>query len=128
MKKGAVPIPYIIALLLGIAVVAILGYWFFVLGGTIGGEITLERCRTRAHTYCATWQATGYATYENKPATLRGWFSDTYPACESYEASFGFTGDDVVEDKEACQLLLGAETGGTSNGGLEGPTFEDEEM
>ena len=81
-RKGAVPIPYIIALLLGIAVVSILGYWFFVLGGQWGVEVTLQRCNTMAMTYCTTWRtaAYGYDKTEDEDGTGRpnivGWFYD----------------------------------------------------
>jgi hypothetical protein len=43
MARGEVPISYIIALILGVAVVAIIGYWFFVVQGQGGGEMTLDR-------------------------------------------------------------------------------------
>ena len=81
-KKGAVPIPYIIALLLGIAVVSILGYWFFVLGGQWGMEVTLQRCNTRAMTYCTTWRTAAYGYDKNEEGSgtgkpnIVGWFFD----------------------------------------------------
>ncbi len=107
MSKGAVPIPYIIALLLGIAVVAILGYWFFVLGGQWGGEVTLATCRTRAHTYCAGWQALAYAYDEDTGEPTVRWFSDNYPACNSYNAAIGFSEkDDADTDRTACENIL----------------------
>lgn len=92
MKKGSVPIPYIIALLLGIAVVAILGYWFFVLGGQWGGEVTMQRCRSKAVTYCTTWQSNGYATTTDGDPDLGGvigakWFSKTTTTADvAYDA------------------------------------------
>ncbi len=97
MKKGAVPVPYIIALLLGIAVVAVLGYWFFVLGGQIGGEVTLQNCKSKATIYCNSWQTNGYAPTNagdpNVPLIGEKWFvkttatsGDAYaPACSTHD-------------------------------------------
>jgi hypothetical protein len=95
MKKGAVPVPYIIALLLGIAVVAVLGYWFFVLGGQVGGEVTLQNCKSKATIYCNSWQTNGYAKTDddvpNVPLIGEQWFAksteteDAYaPACSTH--------------------------------------------
>ncbi len=95
MKKGAVPVPYIIALLLGIAVVAVLGYWFFVLGGQIGGEATLQNCKSKATIYCNSWQTNNYAKTltgdPDVPLIGEKWFAksteteDAYaPACSTH--------------------------------------------
>lgn len=56
MKK-AVAIPYVIALIIGVIVVAVLAYWFIVAsgkGGTIG--VTAE-CRARMLDMCLTGEA-----------------------------------------------------------------------
>jgi len=58
MKKG-IAIPYIIALILGIAVVALIGYWFFVLGGRIPGQATLTSCQSKEVAWCGEWARTG---------------------------------------------------------------------
>ncbi len=114
-NKGAVPIPYIIALLLGIAVVAILGYWFFVLGGQWGGEVTSETCRTRALTYCTGWQLVGYGYDDDTEEPDVRWFSEVYPECESYETTLYFSGKTNAEtDKAACQTILTGGNGGTT--------------
>jgi hypothetical protein len=114
-NKGSIPIPYIIALLLGIAVVAILGYWFFVLGGQWGGEASIDTCRTRAHTYCVEWQTYGFVG--TTEPDIVNWFGDKYPSCRTYEkdATIGFSGGssdlnipgDVTNDIGACQRILG---------------------
>ncbi len=59
MRKG-VAIPYIIAVLLGIAVIGIIGYWFFFLGGSLGGEVSAQDCNRKLVTYCSIWLAQGY--------------------------------------------------------------------
>lgn len=109
-KKGAVPVPYIIALLLGIAVVAILGYWFFVLGGEWGGEVTIQRCRTRAHTLCSSWMTAGWSTVDvdgvDTPSV--GWFVDKYPDCATFAPELGFSsGTSASTDQAACEEILG---------------------
>ena len=53
MKK-AVAIPYIIALIIGVIVVAVLGYWF-ISSGIIGNKIGTEaQCTARKTEYCTT--------------------------------------------------------------------------
>jgi len=115
MKKGAVPIPYIIALLLGIAVVAILGYWFFVLGGQWGGEVTLQRCKTMAHTYCSSWKAVAYRADGDNPSI--GWFVEHYPTkahedCVTLHGILEGDDDDPVDldlyESECENILAGA--------------------
>lgn len=66
MRKGAIPVPYIIALILGIVVVGLLAYWFFVLGGRIGGQASESECRAKENIYCSTWSTTDY-DLDNKP-------------------------------------------------------------
>ena len=106
-KKGAVPVPYIIALLLGIAVVAILGYWFFVLGGARAEEMNLQKCTTRAHTYCSRWRTAGWALDNAGDPTI-GWFEDEYPRCEAFASQLGFSGrTNTATDQTACEEALG---------------------
>jgi hypothetical protein len=112
MKKGAVPIPYIIALLLGIAVVAILGYWFFVLGGEWGGEMNLQKCTVRAHTYCSSWQLGNYGNSETEVPTP-GWYAIVYPKCAAFASELGFSDGSgstghFAGDISACGTVLGA--------------------
>jgi len=74
VRKGAIPVPYIIALILGIVVVGLLAYWFFILGGKIPGQASEAECRIKENQYCTAWSATGYAT---KPGDLD--FSEACP-------------------------------------------------
>jgi len=131
-KKGDVPIPYIIALILGIAIVAVIGYWFFVLSGLWGVQVSLENCQTRAHTYCSGWQLSGYGirdvmcadnpdtpedesknVCDTKPTV--GWFEDQgdNSKCAPYLSTLGFSGKtSATTDKAACQTILGGGGGG----------------
>ena len=115
--KGAIPISYIVALLLGIAVIGIIGYWFFFLGGEIGGEVTLNTCRSRAYTYCASWQAIGYSKDSSTcEPDIVGWFSESYQRCISHEDDLGFR-TSCPGNQDACKIILGTADIG---GGIEG--------
>jgi len=58
--KGALPVPHIVAILIGLAVVGLLGYWFFVLSGKFGSEAGEKECMTRIYTACARWREAGF--------------------------------------------------------------------
>lgn len=98
MKKGQIPIPYIIALLLGIAVVAILGYWFFVLGGRIPGQVSETWCNTKKNQYCTEWFQAGFpTTMSERPG---GGWSSYAPGC---------TDIGIYAGLDDCKTLLGVE-------------------
>lgn len=54
MRKAAMPVPYIIALIIGVIVVAVLGYWFISSGGKGSNIGTEAECTARKAEYCAT--------------------------------------------------------------------------
>jgi len=58
-KKGAVPIPYIIALVLGVIVIALIAYWLFFSGGQFGTVITEKACEAKKMGYCSNWKIKG---------------------------------------------------------------------
>ncbi len=64
-KKGAIPIPYIIALILGIVVLAIVAYWLFFSSGQFGGTISEASCRAKKMAYCNAWRINGWAEKPN---------------------------------------------------------------
>jgi hypothetical protein len=66
LKNKGIVVPYIIALILGIAVIGLLGYWFFVLGGRFGGEAHVTDCDAMMTSYCQEWKNACY-NIENKP-------------------------------------------------------------
>jgi hypothetical protein len=59
MRKG-IAVPYVIALILGIIVVGVIGYWFFVLGGKGGGTGTETACQAKLVSFCTQWSLKGY--------------------------------------------------------------------
>lgn len=82
MEKGDVPIPYIIALILGIAIVAILAYWFFSTGGKFTNTISQADCSARQMQWCAQWKAAG-SPAPSKTGTIKP-FSEPCPASGTY--------------------------------------------
>jgi len=89
MRK-AVAIPYVIALILGVIVIGILGYWFFTQGGkTIGAGVRVE-CQGKLFSYCVSWQAAGI---DNPPDV--GKFDWTN--CEDVKT--------IAKDVEYCKKL-----------------------
>lgn len=89
--KG-VAIPYIIALILGLAVVAVLGYWFFFLSGRLAGSEGIE-CESKLVSYCQAWKALGYT--EDKRPIGRNW-----TGCESLVA------DGIEPTKDECTTYV----------------------
>lgn len=58
-KIGAVPVPYIIALVLAIIVIALIAYWLFFSGGEFGRIIAEKGCEAKKLAYCNEWKTTG---------------------------------------------------------------------
>ncbi len=59
MKKG-VAVPYIIAILLGVGVIGLIGYWLFASGGQFGEGAATQQCRSDFQIVCTEWAGTGY--------------------------------------------------------------------
>jgi len=59
-NKGEMPIPYIIALILGVIVLGLLAYWLYT--GGLGFDKTIHEstCRTKVGFYCSTWKTNSY--------------------------------------------------------------------
>lgn len=92
MGRKGVAVRYIIALILGIAAVGLLGYWFFVLGGKLGGEAVTTECRAKQVSYCQAWKALNYG--------------DVKPI----EPDWGTCTPVSTSDASECQTLLGETT------------------
>ncbi len=54
MSKGELPVPHIIALVIGVAALALLGYWFFSTGGKLGSQTTATVCDSKFVQFCLT--------------------------------------------------------------------------
>lgn len=60
--KGALPVPYIVALVIAIIVIAVLVYWFVVLRGQGTSAVTLALCQGKLVNYCSQWSRCNYET------------------------------------------------------------------
>lgn len=67
MQK-AVAIPYIIALVLGIAVIGLVGFWFFKTGGKFGSQSLEVECQAKVFSYCLAWQSKSACDNDDRPA------------------------------------------------------------
>ena len=105
VSKG-VAIPYIISLILGIVVVALLGYWFFVLGPGISQNASLINCQSKLTNYCNTWRQTGYVgiTDFTKACDAANLAGTSAAECCSYADTLKTTTEDW---KTACQRIVG---------------------
>lgn len=61
-RKGTLPVPYIVALIIAVIVIVVILIWFYGLSikGTTTG--TDAFCRAREFTYCSQWAASGYSS------------------------------------------------------------------
>lgn len=51
--KGAMPVPYIVALIIAVIVIGLLGYWLIVTMGKTGVKASEEMCRATLMGKCA---------------------------------------------------------------------------
>lgn len=81
-NKGSIPIPYIIAIIFGIAVIAIIGYWFFTVSSSAGGVGSESECIAMKIAWCNEAVAKNWM----KPA-LAKWDTtcDTEPSNTKYD-------------------------------------------
>ena len=81
-EKGAVPIPYIIALVLGVIVIALISYWLFMSGGEFGTAIMESSCQAKKMNYCNTWKLDGSKPGNEEFCAASG--SSYAPGCCDY--------------------------------------------
>ena len=55
-SKGAVPVPYIIALILGVLVLGFVTYSLFFSNNEFGSSLKEYGCRSRKMSYCSAWE------------------------------------------------------------------------
>lgn len=61
----AVAVPYIIALILGVAVIGLVGYWFASSGGKFGGQSAKTICDNKFLQYCITNPGKSFTDFVN---------------------------------------------------------------
>ena len=60
MSKGAMPVPYLIAIIIGIIVIGVLVYMFVTKTGIFAGFSGEKECYARAEAYCMEWSLHGW--------------------------------------------------------------------
>lgn len=68
MRRGAIPIPYIIALIFGIIALAVLGYWLYTQSGKIIGTGGSIECQAKQESYCQQWKILSLFDNSVKPS------------------------------------------------------------
>ena len=86
----AVAIPYIVAIILAVIVIAVIGYFLFFKGGFFLGTANEQECRAREVFYCGQWAKSDYVTKPKcKPevtAQLQECdFNTQYKECASFD-------------------------------------------
>ncbi len=104
MRKAALPIPYIIALIFGIVILAVLGYWLYSQSGKTIGKGASTECDALRSTFCQQWSIT---SYKIKP-------SMTFPG-----------GCSEPKDENGCKTLIGEKCSSTSVGDCIGKSVGD---
>jgi hypothetical protein len=64
-NKGEIPIPYIIALIIGIIVLTVVLYSFFSSNKDFLFTITEKGCKGKKLSYCAAWKSTSFGAKPN---------------------------------------------------------------
>lgn len=77
MRKGALPIPYIIALIIGVIVVAVLAYWFISSSGKGTGIGTEAECRGRVLEWCITKSSADQTKANEVCSSIKGFGTTT---------------------------------------------------
>ena len=98
----AVAVPYIIALILGVAVIGLVGYWFASSGGKFGGQSAKTICDNKFLQWCITTGGS-LATFltSNQECNNLG----SYQTC-----------DHILGKSAGSTSSSGGESGGTSGG------------
>jgi hypothetical protein len=58
--KGAIPIPYIVAIIFAIIIIVIIGYWFFTTSNTGSSASSATQCLVAKSNFCQDWIRRGY--------------------------------------------------------------------
>jgi len=80
MPKGTIPVPYIVALIIAIVVIAVLVYMFLTHTGIFSGTATAAWCQGKKVEYCFKW-AQRSADYAEDKRPTEDWDSFA-PGCK----------------------------------------------
>jgi hypothetical protein len=104
MKKGALPVPYIVAIIIAIIVIVAIVYWFIYLRGQSWIETQEQICRGKELSYCTEWATCGLdkATCRPKNPSTQQPQDFTQYASECKELAWA---SQVTDDE--CRRVLG---------------------
>lgn len=83
MSKGALPLPYIVAIIFAVIVIAIIAYMFFTHTGIFTVTVDEGYCEAQKLQYCYDWQRTGTAPTWDDRCTGIGVPAPGEPACDA---------------------------------------------
>ena len=116
MTKKGIAVPYIIALILGIIVVGLIGYWLF----TTPPPGPAAECNTKAAQWCSEWAGTGFrispdAVFGEWDTFAAGCSNIGYPepqerACRAQTGNLLRTGAACTDDGECESNTCDART------------------
>jgi len=52
MSKGAIPVPYLIAIIFAVVIIGFIGYYFYTELAIFGGKLSESQCLTKRITFC----------------------------------------------------------------------------
>ncbi len=91
MSKGTLPVPHIIAIVLGIAILGLMGYLFFQQTGSLGRESSRQDCLLAVAQYCSFYDPNKFwdAKYGNKPTreNCADYLAGKYNACLGFKVA-----------------------------------------
>ena len=61
MSKGALPVPYLVALIIAVVIIGVLVYMFLTHTGIFQGTVSKEYCEALRFKVCFEWQKNNYA-------------------------------------------------------------------
>ena len=94
MRKGAIPVPYIVAIIFAIVVISLIAYMFFTHTGIFSGTTHKKYCEAKKLQYCWDWSQAGKS---NPP---KGGWSSYEPTCQ------GVVDEPTVEECSKLHITI----------------------
>jgi len=117
-SKGDLPVPYIVALIIAIIVIAVLIYWFFVESNTSTNTGTALLCKGKLLAYCTQWATCNYLDCQPKDNTGNpADFYLLYTDCQTLKGKTDTTGYlwPSSASRSVCMATLGQGTASSSS-------------
>lgn len=95
MSKAELPVSHIVAMVLGVIVLALLGYLVYTNFIAATGAVSEETCRSQFLQYCTFWSITGY---KEKPIGYKSGFYAVKERCDKYKSTIGEDNDKSCKD------------------------------